>query len=198
MLAVLYRPSRRNALVAVLTLLGDDASLCEAEALALESASEVDALIAPHESISVLVMGPLMAVRCNFCNGLICALRLAEKLEQNGQFVRVSLFLSRLLAACVNAVELQRRFQPLMGAATPLFALQNDERRLRLAHFCHGDCGKSDEDVKIHTCMRCRSARYCSRSCQAAHWKVHKRTCKPAADAAVDTVMAGSQFWLTP
>ena len=29
-------------------------------------------------------------------------------------------------------------------------------------------------------CSRCKTARYCSASCQQAHWKVHKPSCSPA------------------
>ena len=40
-----------------------------------------------------------------------------------------------------------------------------------------GQCGKIDENLK--TCSACRTARYCSRECQAQNWKgVHKNECK--------------------
>jgi MYND finger len=35
-------------------------------------------------------------------------------------------------------------------------------------------CGKTTE---VKRCANCQSAWYCSRDCQKAHWKVHKRTC---------------------
>jgi hypothetical protein len=31
---------------------------------------------------------------------------------------------------------------------------------------------------KVHSCKGCRTARYCGRACQVAHWKQHKRACK--------------------
>lgn len=34
------------------------------------------------------------------------------------------------------------------------------------------------------SCSGCRVARYCSKSCQVAHWKVHKPVCKMLAAAA--------------
>lgn len=37
-------------------------------------------------------------------------------------------------------------------------------------------CGKEGE--KLPKCERCRSVRYCGRSCQAQHWPTHKLVCK--------------------
>jgi hypothetical protein len=31
--------------------------------------------------------------------------------------------------------------------------------------------------IKLSPCSRCRDARYCSKECQVAHWKVHKQSC---------------------
>lgn len=36
-------------------------------------------------------------------------------------------------------------------------------------------CGK--EDIKTLMCSACHSIRYCSRQCQKANWKIHKRIC---------------------
>ena len=44
-------------------------------------------------------------------------------------------------------------------------------------HACAG-CRRSA--VGLRACARCRTARYCSRECQAAHWPQHKRECRPA------------------
>jgi hypothetical protein len=38
-------------------------------------------------------------------------------------------------------------------------------------------CGAASEKA-LQVCMRCRSARYCGRTCQAAHWPVHKTQCR--------------------
>ncbi|KAK6525427.1 hypothetical protein TWF694_005565 [Orbilia ellipsospora] len=48
-------------------------------------------------------------------------------------------------------------------------------------------CGNSGETIKH--CAKCKSEFYCSRDCQKAHWKEHKKVCgkttpvEPAADA---------------
>jgi hypothetical protein len=50
---------------------------------------------------------------------------------------------------------------------------------------CLNLSGLSETDVVTRPCNQCRRARYCSRECQVAHWKMgHKATCKPAAAAA--------------
>jgi len=41
--------------------------------------------------------------------------------------------------------------------------------------FC-SNCGKTDKDLK--GCNACRCIRYCSASCQKAHWKTHKKECR--------------------
>ncbi len=38
-------------------------------------------------------------------------------------------------------------------------------------------CGAASEKP-LQVCTRCRGARYCGRTCQAAHWPVHKRECR--------------------
>ena len=40
---------------------------------------------------------------------------------------------------------------------------------------CTG-CDKIGEDFKV--CSACKLAKYCTSSCQHAHWPEHKRTCK--------------------
>ena len=41
-------------------------------------------------------------------------------------------------------------------------------------------CGAAEGGTKLLTCSRCRSARYCGRDCQRAHWKsLHKHECVP-------------------
>lgn len=41
----------------------------------------------------------------------------------------------------------------------------------KTCHFCHVATGK------LSRCARCQDARYCSRECQRAAWKFHKRLC---------------------
>jgi hypothetical protein len=38
-------------------------------------------------------------------------------------------------------------------------------------------CGAAPEKP-LKVCTRCRGARYCGRTCQAAHWPVHKKECR--------------------
>ncbi|KAF9561122.1 hypothetical protein EC968_005838 [Mortierella alpina] len=42
-----------------------------------------------------------------------------------------------------------------------------------------GQCAKTEtaSGDKLKRCAKCKSAFYCSRSCQTTHWKVHKKTC---------------------
>jgi hypothetical protein len=38
-----------------------------------------------------------------------------------------------------------------------------------------------DGQAKYKVCGRCSRESYCSKSCQVQHWRVHKKTCMPAA-----------------
>ena len=44
-----------------------------------------------------------------------------------------------------------------------------------------GACGSSAKATKF--CSKCKSVKYCSKECQRAHWKVHKKVCKEIAGA---------------
>ena len=33
--------------------------------------------------------------------------------------------------------------------------------------------------IALSRCGRCKQVSYCSADCQKAHWKLHKKTCKP-------------------
>lgn len=41
-------------------------------------------------------------------------------------------------------------------------------------------CGKAAQLL----CSRCKAVRYCSRECQKAHWKEHKKVCKAPSNGA--------------
>ena len=56
---------------------------------------------------------------------------------------------------------------------------ENEEGELKKAARVCKNCGK--EASKMQKCSRCRLVRYCSRDCQLADWKEHKKSCKKAA-----------------
>ena len=45
-------------------------------------------------------------------------------------------------------------------------------------------CSNCGDDGATATCTRCKSAVYCNRECQSAHWKAHKVSCVAVANAA--------------
>lgn len=47
-----------------------------------------------------------------------------------------------------------------------------DDRSLRLQRQ-----GLGEGEGGLRLCQRCRKAQYCSRACQKAHWKQHKKVC---------------------
>jgi len=43
-------------------------------------------------------------------------------------------------------------------------------------------CGKikgTNTGLNLSSCGRCKAVKYCGRDCQRAHWKIHKKNCKP-------------------
>jgi hypothetical protein len=68
-------------------------------------------------------------------------------------------------------------------------------RRVRITTSCDprraddGDCAgcgrmRRTGEGAFAKCARCKAAPYCSKACQAAHWKTHKKACKAAPGAA--------------
>ena len=49
-------------------------------------------------------------------------------------------------------------------------------------------CANCGSEAAPHLCSRCQRARYCSRPCQTAHWKQHKRMCVAAAPSSESAV----------
>lgn len=39
-------------------------------------------------------------------------------------------------------------------------------------------CGVSESEKKLSKCTGCRQVQYCGKTCQAADWKGHKKSCK--------------------
>jgi hypothetical protein len=48
--------------------------------------------------------------------------------------------------------------------------------KIKAERWC-SNCGKQCNE-RLLTCGRCKSAFYCSKDCQTAHWREHKRRCK--------------------
>ena len=49
-------------------------------------------------------------------------------------------------------------------------------------------CAGCGSNAAPNLCSRCQQARYCSRACQTAHWKQHKRVCAAAAPSSETAV----------
>lgn len=48
---------------------------------------------------------------------------------------------------------------------------------------------------KLRICKQCRLVGYCNEDCQKAHWKVHKKFCKPCATDGLRVLVPGSREW---
>ncbi|EQL02299.1 hypothetical protein G6O67_007491 [Ophiocordyceps sinensis] len=48
-------------------------------------------------------------------------------------------------------------------------------------------CKKSPPEVALNKCAKCSTTPYCSKDCQKADWKVHKKICAKQADAAANS-----------
>ncbi|KND92497.1 hypothetical protein TOPH_02756 [Tolypocladium ophioglossoides CBS 100239] len=49
-------------------------------------------------------------------------------------------------------------------------------------------CDKSPPEVNLKLCAKCSTTQYCSRDCQKADWKAHKKICSVQADAVASNV----------
>ena len=52
-----------------------------------------------------------------------------------------------------------------------------DSRELRMCGFCTATDQELGEDGCLKNCIGCKTALYCSKSCQKKHWKKHKTQC---------------------
>lgn len=79
-----------------------------------------------------------------------------------------------------------RRIAPKMNPKAPArnnmgaeLALNHLMRDLRLQKPQRGNaCASCGAVTRLKACARCEAVGYCSRECQAAHWREHKRLCK--------------------
>jgi mitochondrial splicing suppressor protein 51 len=56
------------------------------------------------------------------------------------------------------------------------------------ASYQYASCGKaSSKDTSLKRCAKCRTIHYCSRDCQKADWKQHKKVCAMAAQKSGST-----------
>jgi hypothetical protein len=45
--------------------------------------------------------------------------------------------------------------------------------------YCCAQCGTTTSDrKKMQACSVCKTAYYCNRACQVAHWELHEPVCK--------------------
>ena len=64
------------------------------------------------------------------------------------------------------------------------FEHSNDRNFRNVSYVPPGDpCSNCGDDGASSRCTQCKIAVYCDRTCQSAHWKVHKATCKAPPDA---------------
>ncbi|KAL1742006.1 hypothetical protein HDZ31DRAFT_44209 [Schizophyllum fasciatum] len=50
-------------------------------------------------------------------------------------------------------------------------------RSAKEARVCQ-NCHKSQSEIRLSSCSKCRLSHYCSRECQVAHWPTHKAQCR--------------------
>ncbi|KAJ7246004.1 hypothetical protein C8J57DRAFT_1725009 [Mycena rebaudengoi] len=69
-----------------------------------------------------------------------------------------------------------------MAAVDPSRELKSLSKRA----YCY-QCQVTKHIGELKLCTRCRSAKYCSKECQKAHWKTHKTYCKSPEEAQLET-----------
>jgi hypothetical protein len=74
----------------------------------------------------------------------------------------------------------------LQAANSPLFAEMMEQRlntkaKYRVFQYCAG-CEQGAKERKPKFCSVCGVCPYCSKDCQKAHWKEHKKVCTPSAE----------------
>mmetsp|Transcript_38477 Transcript_38477/g.93087 ORF Transcript_38477/g.93087 Transcript_38477/m.93087 type:complete len:170 (+) Transcript_38477:813-1322(+) len=77
---------------------------------------------------------------------------------------------------------LQRLYQMSTLSSSSKSAVDhNDTAATREEDYVCQHCKKQDSLEKLMYCGRCQTTNYCSRECQKADWRKHKKTCVPAA-----------------
>jgi hypothetical protein len=110
------------------------------------------------------------------------------------QLVALSAFVGDKVAAAADRAEegAGLTHAEVLELAELLRAFGAAASSIPVPHFCNNpacDTVRGPSEAKLVSgrsclCGRCRVARYCSRDCQAAHFKQHKRACKAMAAAA--------------
>jgi hypothetical protein len=72
---------------------------------------------------------------------------------------------------------MQKSNSPLITEMMELYTNQNVKNRV--FNFC-AMCEQGAKERKMQFCSRCKVCPYCSKDCQKAHWKKHKKVCTPS------------------
>jgi uncharacterized paraquat-inducible protein A len=80
--------------------------------------------------------------------------------ECRGGFVR--LLATRLVSVFIQSV---LEFSDVLGAKSP--------ESMKLCATCH----KTEPEVSLKMCARCKKVFYCCRKCQTEDWPNHRKTC---------------------
>jgi hypothetical protein len=95
--------------------------------------------------------------------------------------------ISKVFTTCIQDYEVMAKDDEAIGSLLSCWDSGSSFTEDIVKHFYHEDsdmykcevCEKPETKQMPHrTCGRCKSARYCNRECQVAHWKQHKATCK--------------------
>ena len=88
----------------------------------------------------------------------------------------------------------------MMGSSTtsPTTTTSEEEPIPHYDHCAH--CTAALLSTKKLRCSRCKFVNYCSKECQAQHWKsVHRNSCVPAQEVTVEEAMSTNDgFYITP
>mmetsp|Transcript_25111 Transcript_25111/g.42402 ORF Transcript_25111/g.42402 Transcript_25111/m.42402 type:complete len:280 (-) Transcript_25111:161-1000(-) len=86
------------------------------------------------------------------------------------------------VAAKMNSGKNMGAYTSSGSAASSLQAvINNRNKQVTLGFKMCGNvnCGRVEDKMGTYmACSRCKKAHYCSKACQVANWKVHKKTCK--------------------